>query len=69
MDSKVLIILSLITLFSCQNNKKMNNNLKVYDWDVQGGAPKNYPSVFYYADFIYDGGSKSVPAGDRKSVV
>ncbi len=52
----------MFSLLSC-NNKKNMKALKFYKWDVEGGAPKNYPGIFYYVDFIYEGGSKSALAG------
>ncbi|WP_103863891.1 DUF2931 family protein [Aquimarina sp. I32.4] len=64
---KVLIgIIFILTLIGCKNkiNKMaIHQDIKTYKWDVEGGAPKNYPGVFYYANLIYDGGSKYVPAG------
>ncbi len=60
--NKIILIISIISLIlGCKNNNM--DKPKSYKWDVEGGAPKNYPGVFYYADFIYEGGSKSVPAG------
>ena len=54
----VLYLISVLLVVGC-NIKKPT----LYKWYTEGGAPKNYPGIIYYADFIYEGGSKSVPAG------
>ena len=61
-----LLIWAIICL-GCNRNKNttmaIQQDIKTYKWDVEGGAPKNYPGIFYYANLIYEGGSKYVPAG------
>ncbi len=61
---KIFVFIILCT--ACTDKKKkmaIHQESKAYKWDVEGGAPKNYPGIFYYANLVYKGGSKYVPAG------